>query len=129
MKIMKYVSSVALLIFITVAFSPPKLSLVSYHFGVAKSTPAKDANVESVSRISIWFTQVPQENSVSIRLVDAGGSLVTDVDFETDQISPMLFTSVLDRALTFGSYKVIWRGIGQDGHAVTGDYMFTISAE
>ena len=84
-------------------------------------------NVESVSRISIWFTQVPQDNSVSIRLVDAYGSLVTDVNFETDQTSATLFTAVLERALASGRYKVAWRGIGQDGHPVIGDYIFTVS--
>lgn len=127
MKIMKYVSSVALLVLITSAFSSSKYSQDFYHFGIAKSAPAKDANVESVSQISIWFTQVPQDNSVSIRLVDAYGSLVTDVNFETDQTSTTLFTAVLERALASGRYKVAWRGIGQDGHPVIGDYIFTVS--
>jgi|TARA_B110000116_G_C16776185_1_gene555886 methionine-rich copper-binding protein CopC len=101
----------------------------SYHFGVDKTIPVKDTIVESVSQISIWFTQVPQSNSVSIRLVDAGDSLVAGVEFEADSVDQTAFIAHLDNTLLAGSYKVFWRGIGQDGHVVTGDYDFTVSVE
>jgi len=127
MRCLKYCFLAVILVLAVAAFAFSKQSPLSYHFGVDKTVPAKDTSVVSVSQIGIWFTQVPQKNSVSIRLVDAEESLVTGVEFEAGSADPTAFIAHLDSTLPVGDYKVFWRGIGQDGHAVTGDYTFTVS--
>ena len=39
------------------------------------------------------------------------------------------FTANLGRFLSSGEYEVIWRGIGQDGHVVNGDWDFSVAGQ
>ena len=46
------------------------------HFGLAKSIPDAGSSVQSPEQLQLWFTQAPQDESVTIRLIDAAGDLV-----------------------------------------------------
>jgi methionine-rich copper-binding protein CopC len=50
------------------------VSAAPLHFALAKSMPEADTSVESLETIELWFTQVPQDESVAVRLVDAQDS-------------------------------------------------------
>ena len=97
------------------------------HFGLRTSSPAADATVTSVDEIRLSFTQVPQEGSGLIRLVNPAGDAVDVGDLTRDlEDDRTLYVSV-PAALDPGVYTVMWRGIGDDGHVVRGDFTFTVA--
>ena len=113
---------------LTVIVHNPILTSVAEHFGIAKSVPKENTQVQFINKIEVWFTQVPQDNSVSIRLVRSDGSLVSVAIFDSKPDVPEGFIADLGHNLNLGEYEVVWRGIGQDGHVVNGNYSFMVSA-
>jgi methionine-rich copper-binding protein CopC len=99
------------------------------HFGLSRSVPAADATVTSPAELRLWFTQVAKDGSVGIRLVDPAGAAVETAEPARDAQDGKIFSVAVDRRLAAGRYTVAWRGIGDDGHPVQGNYAFTVSAE
>ncbi len=75
----------------------------------------------------MWFTQVPQKNSTAIRLM-AGEERVETGPAVQDPNDGKIFTVAVEDALEAGAYTIVWRGIGQDGHAVRGGVPFSVVA-
>jgi methionine-rich copper-binding protein CopC len=98
------------------------------HFGLSKSAPEADAAVAEIEEVRLWFTQVPQDNSVSIRLIDAEGEAMETGDASRDAEDGKVFSVQLNGGLPTGAYTVAWRGIGDDGHVVRGDFAFSVAA-
>lgn len=119
----------ALLMAVLLAGTAAAIPSRALHFGLARSVPAAGATVAAPSEITLWFTEVPQENSISIRLVDARGELVGASDPRQDAEDGRQFGIVPRGSLAAGEYTVAWRGIGQDGHTVRGDFGFTVRGE
>jgi len=99
-----------------------------WHFGLARSAPEADATVPSVDEVRMWFTQVPQEGSLSVRLVDPAGDLVETGELGNDPDDGKIAFLPIEQPLESGAYTVAWRGIGDDGHVVRGDFTFTVAA-
>ncbi|MEX2466616.1 MAG: copper resistance protein CopC [Gemmatimonadota bacterium] len=99
---------------------------IPFHFGLSKSVPAAGASVAAPSQVTLWFTEVPQDNSISIRLVDTRGDLVGSTEPRQDPEDGTQFSISPSGTLPAGGYTVAWRGIGQDGHTVRGDFGFTV---
>jgi methionine-rich copper-binding protein CopC len=100
-----------------------------FHFALSRSAPTADATVPPPEEVRLWFTQAPQDNSVRIRILNAAGEPLATTDPTVDPENTMA-VSVKPRApLSAGSYTVSWRGVGDDGHAVTGDFGFSVRAE
>jgi copper transport protein len=100
-----------------------------FHFGLERSVPEADASVSSVREIRLWFTQVPQENSASVRLIDAAGEAVETGEVTSDPADGKIVFVALQTPLPPGGYTVAWRGIGDDGHVVRGDFAFTVAVQ
>ncbi len=98
------------------------------HFGLDRSLPEADATVHAVESVELWFTQVPQEGTTSIRLVDAAGDLVSTGDVVQDPEDGTHFSVTPDGPVAAGAYTVAWRGMGQDGHVIRDDFAFTVAA-
>lgn len=98
------------------------------HFDLVRSEPAADAHVQAPEVVTLWFTEVPQENSVSIRLVDEAGELVESTEASQDPEDGQSFHVRPAGPLSPGTYTVSWRGIGSDGHTVRGDFGFMVMA-
>ena len=101
----------------------------AFHFGLTKSAPEAESTVPSPEEVRLWFTQVPQDNSVSVRVVDAGGELVETSEPTSDASDGKIVYVSIDHTLAAGAYTVAWRGIGDDGHVVTGEIPFSVSAQ
>jgi methionine-rich copper-binding protein CopC len=101
----------------------------AFHFEMHQSAPAADATVAPPAEIRLWFTEAPEANSVSIRLVDAGGAQVATTDAATDPESEAVYFVKPTSTLGPGRYTVAWRGLGDDGHPATGNFGFTVSAQ
>lgn len=100
-----------------------------FHFALERSVPEADASVSSVREIRLWFTQVPQENSASVRLIDAAGEAVETGEVTSDPADGKIVFVALQTPLPPGGYTVAWRGIGDDGHVVRGDFAFTVAVQ
>jgi methionine-rich copper-binding protein CopC len=98
------------------------------HFALAKSMPAADSSVPAPSAVQLWFTEAPQTNSVSIRLIEGSGELVETSLPKMDEEDDKAASVSVEGALGSGEYTVAWRGIGADGHVVRGEYAFSVSA-
>lgn len=99
------------------------------HFGLSRSVPAADTTVAKPAEVRLWFTQVAKEGSVSIRVVDAAGNAIEAAAPARDEADGRIYAVAIARPLSAGRYTVAWRGIGDDGHVVTGDFGFTVSSE
>jgi methionine-rich copper-binding protein CopC len=100
-----------------------------FHFALSRSAPAADATVSAAEEVRLWFTQEPQANSVGIRVVDASGDAVETTDPAADPDNAAVVYVKPSAPLTSGRYTVSWRGIGEDGHVVRGDFGFSVSAQ
>jgi len=107
----------------------PEASLAAFHFALTRSAPEAGASVPSPEEVRLWFTQAPQENSVSIRLVDAAGNAVSTGEVVSDDSDGQSVAVSVGGVLSAGAYSVSWRGVGDDGHIVRGEFAFSVSAE
>lgn len=99
-----------------------------FHFALQRSVPAADATVTPPAEIQLWFTQVPQAGSLSVRVVDGSGDLVATEEPKAHGDDAKAFTMKVGRQLTAGAYTVSWRGIGDDGHVVRDEFGFNVSS-
>ncbi len=97
------------------------------HFELSKSEPVAEATVQSPSEIRLWFTQVPQENTTSIRVLDTDGGPLHTGEVVQDAADGQGFSVALHGTLRPAVYTVTWRAMGTDGHVVRGDFNFTVS--
>ena len=114
----------ALLAFIGVA-ACGALDHEAVHFRLDKSVPAKDASVAPPGELRLWFTEEPQENSLSIRLM-AGQEPVETEPAVQDPDDGKVFSVAVEHALDPGAYAIAWRGMGRDGHVVRGEIPFSV---
>lgn len=99
------------------------------HFALARSVPAADAGVSSPAELQLWFTQVPKPGSLSVRLTTAGGDLVETPEPRAAASDAKQIHVDVERRLSPGGYRVAWRGIGDDGHVVQGEFGFTVTTQ
>jgi methionine-rich copper-binding protein CopC len=100
-----------------------------FHFELQKSEPAADATVKSPEAVRLFFSEAPEEGSVSIHVIAPSGEPVETGETTADEHDKSVYSVPVGRALPAGSYTVAWRGIGDDGHVVRGNYSFAVSAE
>jgi methionine-rich copper-binding protein CopC len=99
------------------------------HLGLARSAPADSATVEALSEIRLWFTEAPQEGTVSVRLLDAGEELRPTETPVADPEDGTAFSVALPDGLARGAYVVSWRAMGADGHVVRGQLVFSVTGD
>ncbi len=98
------------------------------HFALSNSSPEADTSVDSPAEVRLWFTEEPEEGTVSIRVVGAEEAGVHVDDVMQDPDEPRSFAVELHGTLTPGTYTVSWRGMGGDGHVVRETFDFTVVA-
>jgi copper resistance protein C len=101
----------------------------AFHFALSRSVPAADASVASPDEVRLWFSQVAQPGSVAIRLIAPGGDAVRTSDPIRDEDDGRIYHVDVATRLPAGAYTVSWRGIGDDGHVVRGDFRFSVTTE
>jgi hypothetical protein len=96
------------------------------HFGLSRSQPEADSIVTSAPEVRLWFTEAAQENSVGVRLLRADSTAVETAPVARDRNDGKIYSLAVPAPLPGGRYTVAWRGIGADGHVVTGSFVFTV---
>ena len=123
----KPIALAATLILGILASAPLYTDAVMMHFALASSTPEAEVTIEELQAIQLTFTQVPKEEGRLIRLANPQGEQVklgaVQMDAERVMSAP-----VEAEGLVNGTYTVNWRGAGDDGHFITGEYTFTLQA-
>ena len=109
------------------ASAPLYAGAVMMHFALVSSTPEAKATIEELHAIQLTFTQVLKEAGWLIRLADPQGEQVElgAVHMDAERV---MSAYVEAESLADGTYTVNWRGAGDDGHFVTGEYTFTLQA-
>ncbi len=113
----------------TALFAGALLGSARVHFDLERSLPEADSEVTSPDAVMLWFTQVPQANSTSIRLVNGEGELVQTSDVSQDPEDGKLQSVTVQSTLAPGAYTVAWRSMAADGHVVRDDFSFEVVAE
>lgn len=98
------------------------------HFALERSSPAADSTVHMPTEVRLWFTDVPQSGTTTIRVIDASEKLVEMADVVTDAATPKVFSAKFKTSPGAGRYTVSWRAMGADGHVVKGDFAFAVMA-
>ena len=122
-------SILALVLLCSTLAVAPAVDAAAFHFGLRQSAPAADAQVASPEEVRLWFTQVPQENSVAIRVIDPAGEALETGEVASDPDDGKIVYVTVGETLPAGKYTVSWRGIGDDGHVVRGDFAFSVTAQ
>ncbi|MEQ9569038.1 MAG: copper resistance protein CopC [Longimicrobiales bacterium] len=91
------------------------------HFDLEKSSPEADAMVHEIEAVTLWFTEEPAEESVSVRLIDGSGEPVEGLSASVHEDDATMYVMPTPEGLAPGKYTVSWRGMGGDGHVVRGD--------
>jgi len=125
----KKLGFLTLAVALTVGAGPVPDASLGPHFGLDRSSPSADASVTSLEEVRLWFTQAPEQNSVSIRLIDEAGNALETGELMTDAGDDTTFSVSLASDLLEGTYTVSWRGIGDDGHVARGDFAFTVATQ
>ncbi len=84
--------------------------------------------IPSPGEISLWFTEMPQDNSVAIRVINAAGDALETSTATADARDGRVFSVSITGTLASGAYTVSWRGIGDDGHVARGNFEFSVTA-
>ncbi len=100
------------------------------HLALRTSLPEADATVgPDLAEIRLFFTEAPRLEGTSIRIADEETELVASSQATADRENPSQVFIRPDASLKAGIYRVHWRAIAQDGHAVNGDFGFRVAAE
>ena len=108
--------------------APLYADAVMMHFALASSMPEAGATVTRVEAIRLTFTQEARAEGLLIRLLDPEGKAVKLGAIRLNE-ARVMSASVESDGLRSGRYTVSWRGAGDDGHFVKGEYAFTLQAE
>ncbi|WZY01778.1 copper resistance protein CopC [Bacillus sp. FSL W7-1360] len=120
---MKRFFTLLLLIFMSSAVTLPNTMLAHSHY--KSSTPADgDVLEETITEITITFDGA------------IGTGDVTVTDEKTDETMPVnsvvtegsSMTATLEKPLPSGNYHVTWKNVGDDTHAIEGEFSFEVAA-
>ncbi len=98
------------------------------HLGLARSSPAADSTVHMPTEVRLWFSEVPQAGTTTIRVKDAAAKPVAMGDVVADAAAPKAFSAAFAVTPAAGRYTVSWRAMGSDGHVVKGEFAFAVMA-
>ena len=101
------------------------LDHLALHFSLSRSEPAAEATVPPPEELRLWFTQAPQDRSMSVRLM-AGDAVVETGPATRDSEDDTVYSVAVGRTLEEGGYNIAWRAMAADGHVVRGEIPFTV---
>jgi methionine-rich copper-binding protein CopC len=97
------------------------------HLTLRATIPEADSTVtEPPPEVRLIFSEPPQMQGTSIRLVDEDEELVPTTAPAADEEDPREVFIRPDEPLMDGTYTVMWRTIAQDGHAQNGSFEFSV---
>ena len=120
---------ILLLAVAAIASAPLARANSSVHFELRTSSPEDESTFTAVDTIRLEFTQVPQDDATTVRLLNGSGELVETEALHQDEEDGKIFHLPVGDGLADGAWTVSWRSMASDGHVVRGDFAFTVAAE
>lgn len=115
----------ALRVALIFALLPGIPATAAAHGGLKKSTPARGEVVTTpVRELRLEFSEKPELVFTSVQLTGPGE---TSIAVGTPALTDNTLVVSLDAALLPGTYKVLWKTAGKDGHPVRGQYTFSVA--
>jgi hypothetical protein len=98
------------------------------HLELLRSQPARDTTVAATpASLKLWFSEPPETAISSIRLTGPDSAVVTLGKLTLDKATNAPLVAPVTGKMKPGRQKVAWRTMGDDGHAVTGEFVFTLA--
>jgi methionine-rich copper-binding protein CopC len=126
----KKVSAILSALFCVVAIGAASASAHSLHLALSKTEPKADTTVTvAPESIKLYFTEAVKTSVTGIKLIapDSSNVELAPLTLGTGKIPPVV-ANVKGKMASNGKYKVMWRTLGEDGHAMTGEFGFTLKA-
>jgi methionine-rich copper-binding protein CopC len=103
------------------------VSRAAVHLALVKSEPANAAKLDKAPKaITLWFSQRPNVKLTKLVLSHSRDTMKTGVPVAVDTAGKEIRVAV-DAPLSPGKYDVSWRTLARDGHAVSGNFTFTLN--
>lgn len=95
------------------------------HTGLESSNPTNGSTVtEALNEITLNF-ETKIEQASSFKVVDANNE---PVKVNEMTVSENTMTGLIEESVENGTYKILWKIIGVDGHPIEGEVSFTLNA-
>jgi methionine-rich copper-binding protein CopC len=101
----------------------------AFHLRLLRSDPAADTTLAAApTAIRLWFTEAPQIAVTTVALKNAAGAAITTAKptRAADKDAPVV--AIVQGTLAPGAYHVAWKTMSHDGHAVSGEFNFTLKS-
>jgi methionine-rich copper-binding protein CopC len=96
------------------------------HAHLKTSQPAAGSIVETApTELTLWFTERLEPAFCNVKVIDGTGNRVDRGQAAHDSADPNVLHVALE-PLSSGVYKIVWRVVATDGHAMTGTFAFTV---
>jgi len=105
----------------------PEATRTEVHFELKTSAPLADSTVAPTREVRLWFTQEPQDGTTQIRVMKGDVQVPMTAAQEDAEDATSYYVSI-ERPLSPGAYRVMWRSMAADGHVVSGDFGFSVAA-
>lgn len=99
----------------------------SAHDSLTASSPEADSTVDTLpSELTLTFSAklIDGEGATEVTVTDASGASVTD---GPPTVNGAIVTQPLVAEAAAGAYKVVWRVVSSDGHAISEEFGFTVT--
>ena len=108
--------------------TPLAASPRAFHLALQKSEPAdKAALAQAPADLKLWFTENVEVPLTKVTLTRGKDTLsLATLTQAREPKAPIV--AKITGSVSPGTYKVDWRAVGKDGHAVKGTFGFTLQA-
>lgn len=109
--------------------TPVLATAPTFHLRLVRSDPVGDSTVASPPKaIRLWFSEEPQVKLSMLTLTSPDGGAVELGAVRTEGPDPLLLMADVKGTMASGRYLVRWRTASRDGHPVTGEFGFSVTA-
>ena len=115
------------LLAIALSASALSASALLPHTRLVKSEPGKDSTVTVVPKeLKLFFSEAVKPSAARVRLLASDSSVIAVGELKAGEGKPAPVVVPVKGVIKPGAYRVMWRVTGDDGHAIAGDYVFTV---
>jgi methionine-rich copper-binding protein CopC len=121
--------TVVLLLAGAALLATPRSASSSFHLRLLRSDPAADTTLTTApAAIRLWFSEPPQVAVTTVLLTNSAGTTVATGKPTRAAAKDAPVSAPVQGTLTPGAYHVAWKTMSADGHAVRGEFSFTLKA-
>jgi methionine-rich copper-binding protein CopC len=97
------------------------------HTRLVKAEPGKDSTVATAPKeLKLFFSEAVKPAVTGVRLLASDSTVVAIGALKSGAGQPAPIVVPVTGAIRSGTYRVMWRVTGDDGHPISGNYVFTV---